>query len=462
MSYHPPSPLLVEYRKRTLSPTDFLDVHKHILSCAACYEKCNSPQQLKEDYESLRASLLPQPEETPYHLSPVEAEGYVAGRLDHIDLEIVESHLELCDDCNESIRLLKEEASIIPSQARVGDSVPPAQTGFWRLPSAHSSGQPRMRWGAIGAIAAVVCLMLAATLLLGPALYKRRAVVTSSTPEAVDARQGSAPAISSSNAAVQQSAQEQSGGNENAGNENAGNESAAPAENETEAGIATPRELLILNDRGRRLALDEKGNLSGAERYPPRLQQSIKRMLSTERVPRIAEVAELRGSRSILLGEAENRPLFRLLSPVGKIILSNRPSFNWQTLAGASSYTVTVTDAELNEVMNSGPLTTTSWNASKPLAYGGRYSWQVMAVREGKQIVSPVLPSPPARFKILEQSRVRELERARKRYADSHLALAALYAEAGLSDEAEAELRALLIANPQSGVVRNLLRDIRR
>jgi hypothetical protein len=304
----------------------------------------------------------------------------------------------------------------------------------------------------MAALAAVVCVMLGATLLLGPKLFKRSEVAVNPPPVAVEAGQDAGSANTSSNAGGQETAQDRSDGTENT----------APAENETGPESAAARELLVLNDQGHRLALDEKGNLYGAERLQPGLQQSIKRMLSTERVPRVAVEAELRGSRGTLLGDAENRPSFRLLSPVGKVVLSNRPSFNWQPLAGASSYTVTIVDARLNEVMTSGPLTTTNWKAAKPLVYGGTYSWQVTVVKDGKQFVSPVLPLPPARFKILDEGRVRELEQAKKAYANSHLALAALYAEAGLRDEAEAELRALLKDNPQSRVVRNLLRDIRR
>lgn len=434
MSDHPSSQLLAQYQKRTLFGTDFLLVHRHILSCPACYEKCNSPQQFKEDYENLRAALLPQPEETPYHVSPEEARGYVAKRLDHINLEIVEGHLELCDDCRDAVRRLEKES----------ESIVPARRAARRVLSSAPFAPRWMSWARVAALAAAVLITLSAALLLGPKLFKRSEVADRAT------------------ALKEVNAGQEPGADNTSSSANAGGESAVPAEANTGPEIAPAREVLVLHDEGHRLTLDAKGNLSGAEQYPPALQQTIKRMLSTERVPHVAEIAELRGSPGTLLGEAGNGPSFRLLSPVGKIILSNRPSFSWQPLAGASSYTVTVTDERLNEVATSGPLTMTSWTVTKPLPYGGRYAWQVMAVKDGKQIISPVLPSPPARFKILDQSRVRELESARKRYADSHLALAALYSEAGLRDEATAELSALLRANPQSRVVRNLLRDARR
>lgn len=453
MSDHPTLPVLAQYRKRTLFPADFLEVHRHILTCAACYETCHSPQQFKEDYESLRAALLPQPEETPYHLSPDEASRYLARRLDQIDLEIVESHLEFCDTCTAKVRRLKEEASLVASQTSRDDTRRSIRASApQRVLSSSTPAPHRMRWGRAAALAAVVCVMLGVTLLLGSKLFKRSEVVVAPVPEAVNDGQGVGGANSSPNLGEQESARDRSAGTENA----------AAAKDETRPEIAAARELLVLHDQGRRLALDEKGNLSGADGLAPDLQQSIKRMLSSGRVPRAAYAAELKGSRSTLLGEAENEGSFRLLSPVGKVVSGNRPTFIWQPLAGASSYTVTVVDARLNEVMTSEPLTTTNWRAAKPLSSGGTYSWQVSAFKDGKQIVSPVLPSPPARFKILERERVRQLEQARKAYANSHLALAVLYAEAGLRDEAESELRALLKANPQSGVVRNLLRDIKR
>ena len=410
---------------------------------------------MKEDYEDLRAALLPQPEETPYHLSPDEARGYVARRLEHIDLEIVESHLDFCDTCAETVRRMEEEAaSVVASQASGDDIGRSVRAGAaWSVLSSDSSAPHRMGWGRIAALAAAVCVMLSAAILLGPKLFKRSEVAIAPPPRSVDGGQDGGSANSSSN----------EGGQQNSQGPSVGTKNAAPAENGTRQENTPARELLALNDQGRRLALDEKGNLLGAERLPPGLQRSIEMMLSTGKVPRASGgAAELRGERSTLLGEGENGVPFRLLSPVGKVVLDNRPSFSWQPMAGASSYTVTVVDARLNEVMTSGPLTTTNWKPAKPLVNGSTYSWQVTAIKDGSRIVSPVLPWPPARFKILDRGQVGELEQARKAYANSHLALAALYAEAGLREEAEAELRALLRSNPRSKVVRNLLRDIRR
>jgi hypothetical protein len=48
-----------------------------------------------------------------------------------------------------------------------------------------------------------------------------------------------------------------------------------------------------------------------------------------------------------------------------------------------------------------------------------------------------------------------------KIYAGRRLALGLLYAEAGLLDDAERELKALLVANPQSPIAKSLWLDLR-
>jgi hypothetical protein len=88
------------------------------------------------------------------------------------------------------------------------------------------------------------------------------------------------------------------------------------------------------------------------------------------------------------------------------------------------------------------------------------YTWQVKAIKEAEEITSPRPPAPQAKFGILDQAKVNELVRAKRAYPSSHLTLALLYAEAGLLMEAEGELRALQVANPDSELARNLLRQV--
>jgi hypothetical protein len=62
---------------------------------------------------------------------------------------------------------------------------------------------------------------------------------------------------------------------------------------------------------------------------------------------------------------------------------------------------------------------------------------------------------------VLNQTRAGELAHAKNTSGNSHLTLGILYAQSGLLDDAEREFQALLRANPQSTLVRKLLRIVR-
>jgi hypothetical protein len=88
------------------------------------------------------------------------------------------------------------------------------------------------------------------------------------------------------------------------------------------------------------------------------------------------------------------------------------------------------------------------------------YVWQVTAIKDGKEVISPIAPAPEARFKILEAAKVEQLRRVESGHPASHLARGISYAEAGLLGDAEREFRALLAGNPQSDAARKLLRSV--
>jgi len=171
-------------------------------------------------------------------------------------------------------------------------------------------------------------------------------------------------------------------------------------------------------------------------------------------------LAQLTGRPSALLSESGNGLPFRLLGPLGQVVRSDRPTFRWRALQGAQSYKVVVTDADLNEVAISPPLNTTEWRISQPLKHGDIYSWQVTALKDAVPITSPVLPAPQAKFKVIDRSTSEILQQAKRAYPGSHLTLGVLYADAGLLDEAERELRLLVRHNPRADIARTLLRSV--
>ena len=141
-------------------------------------------------------------------------------------------------------------------------------------------------------------------------------------------------------------------------------------------------------------------------------------------------------------------------------MLSDRPTFSWSPLEGATGYVVEIYDDKLNQIIISPQLTDTSWTPPQSLKRGGIYSWQVTASKGGEEIISPRSPAPPARFRILDQTLANEIVQAQRGYTSSHLTLALIYAKAGLIDEAEQEFRTLQRANPNSTISRRLLADL--
>src|SRR5262249_16558203 len=118
-------------------------------------------------------------------------------------------------------------------------------------------------------------------------------------------------------------------------------------------------------------------------------------------------------------------------------------------------------DADFNEVAVSPQLSNTVWIVTRSLERGRTYSWQVTARAGDKEVSSPVKPAPEARFMTLDRAKANELANAKSAAAGSHLTLGVLYAQAGLLDDAERELQALLRANPKSTLAQRLLRSVR-
>jgi len=216
-----------------------------------------------------------------------------------------------------------------------------------------------------------------------------------------------------------------------------------------------------LNDGVGQVVLDGDGKLSGVDRLPPAYQQMIKNALSSQRLEKSPLLAGLVRPDSLLRKGGDNRGArFSVVAPVGIVMLSDRPTFRWSPLEGATGYVVEVYDDKLNRITASSQLTDTSWTAPQSLKRGGIYSWQVTAIKGGEEFSSPRPPAPPAKFRILDQTLENEIVQARRAYASSHLTLALVYAQAGLLDEAEQEFRALQRANPNSAISRRLLANL--
>jgi hypothetical protein len=397
MMEHPTKRELDEYRARVLAPATFVSVQRHVTTCPRCAAQCDSPDDLARDLDNLHAALLDAPDETPYHLSAAEVAAYARGIANEIDLEIADSHLSNCATC------LNEVQRHAPGEVKTFK--PRGLSLIWRVAAVAACG--------------IIVIMLAIWWLRSKPVPRKEQVWT--------------PANTSSPAAEVQPSPEV---------------------------VREAEFVVVLNDGARKVSVDKQGVLAGLDRLPLSVQQKVRAALQAGRLEPSSTLAQLANGPSTLLGESGNGLPFRLIGPVGEVVRSEQPTLRWHALAGAQSYTVSVTDADLNEVATSPPLNATEWRISKPLKPGGIYSWQVTAVKDGVRITSPVLPAPQAKFKIIDRSTSEMLEQAQRTYPDSHLTLAVLYADAGLVDEAEQELRVLVRDNPRAGIPQKLLRQV--
>jgi hypothetical protein len=394
-----------------LAPAAFLSVQRHVTACARCAAQCDSSADLGRDVDDLHSALLYAPDETRYHLSAAEVMGYVRGTSDEIDLEIAESHLSICSTCRSEVQRHQAEAEPVHVQ-----------------PAAFKPGRLSFvnRWQPLRVAAVLICGIV--LILLAVWLLRNRSVQQK--------EQAWSPANTSSP------------------------QSSPAAEVQPSPEVPSDQFALVLNDGTGKVTVDKQGTLAGLERLPSSIQQRIRTALQAGRLEQSSDLARVATQSSTLLSKSGNGLPFRLIAPLGQVVRTEQPTFRWRALAGAQSYTVIVTDADLNEVATSPPLNTTEWRISKPLKEGAVYSWQVTTEKDGVSVTSPVLPAPQAKFKVIDRATSETLQQAQRAYPQSHLTLGVLFAEAGLLDDAERELRLLVHDNPRAPIAQKLLRHV--
>src|SRR5215510_693828 len=131
-------------------------------------------------------------------------------------------------------------------------------------------------------------------------------------------------------------------------------------------------------------------------------------------------------------GNNDKKSPFKLLRPGSNVIAEDQPVFEWQAVEGASNFEVQIADSRGHEVAKSSrlPASVTQWSPVTPLRRGVIYSWAVSAIVNGQPVTSPAPTAPEMKFKILEASKMRQLEQLRGR-GFSHLALGVFYAREG-------------------------------
>ena len=214
-----------------------------------------------------------------------------------------------------------------------------------------------------------------------------------------------------------------------------------------------------LRDNEGIVAISETGAITGLDDVPGSTRRAVAVALRSQSLPKSEVLDQLTDRSSSLRGRGETES-FSLISPASKVIVEDRPVFRWERFPRAENYRVYVTDSVGKVVVKSDSLEpiVTHWTADTPLKRDEIYSWSVVALVDGKEIVSPNASASEVRFKVLSSSDNEQLAMVRK--SRSHLALAVFCAKVGLLQEAQVEFAELVRLNPNSALMRRLLSSL--
>lgn len=396
--------------RNQLPAADLLRVDQHLSSCECCRLMANS---YSGTVGSAGRFLDRLSGEFGSHLTYEQFEGLIDGHLDDAEHEMADRHLGSCADCRDELESIREmsppllAAEVIPSE---GFSFP----AFFGL-----------RW--IYATLGVFLLILSGTALffiLRP--VDDVAKVANTLPEVI---------IPVANVEV---TPEPTG--------------------ETEEPRKEP--FVALNDDGITVGLDAGERLLGLDDVSPAIRQSVERAMRSGKIPVGNGANEVRTANGPLMGNSGTAlEGFRIVDPSGKVILTDRPTLTWKSVEGVNGYRVDIYDSDYSKFASSPLLRSNTWSTRLPR--GKTYVWQVTATKDGEEFKTPSATQPEARFRIVDARRSAEIETINRKQPRSHLALAIAYADAGLVGDAIRELEIVARANPNSTLVRRMIKSLR-
>jgi hypothetical protein len=401
------------YLGRKLSQHDFNRASDHVHSCKVCYRDFLAELQerfpIEIDLDELAGMQG-------WHLEGEELAAYVEGRMDELNFECASLHLEECGSCMEKTSVAFEYRLEHPRLSPIARRKQPSTWSRY-LHGFQSISSSRLQ------------LATAAVLLLGLALFmwallqptsEKPQLAGAPSPETVSPdppRQPIVPVQPAPGSDIGKKVDE-----------------------------STP-------DHGSTGGRSAKGEVRRQQDELDRdlIAKNLTMPLAIEMLDRTPSIA-IRGNQTSVQS-------FAIVRPFATAISNDRPRFSWTALNGATSYRVSVFDANLHLIETSKPLDETQWMMPDHLQPGIVYTWTVTALKNGQEIVAP---APPARaeFKILGKPDLHKLNRLVGK-TTSHAARGVLYAEAGLLDDAEQEFRTHLRLQPADGRANQLLLIVR-
>jgi len=423
---------------KTLPEAELLSIGKHVAECKVCHDKF-AEELRRLNPSGVAFTLAPEFWFQHDHIDFDQLGRIASNDLEETERRIVDIHVQACEQCREDVRSFLEFRQKTASEMRVSYASIRSESG-----QRFSSW---INWWPKPAFAAAIVLLVISAIVVVAILLKRRDTnfeAKRNEPGQISATPSPAP----SNAVTAPNPPVASG-------------TASPKPPRTASPKTTDMATIAaLKDESGDIQLDRDRQVAGLDSLPVSTRREIADVVVAEKVSRPEVLNELAAGDSTIRGN-NTGPSFKLVSPERLVIVEDRPTFRWQKLPGASSYQVYVGDARGHEAATSVALSsdTSEWTPSNRLKRGQVYSWSVVAMLDGKEIVSPGSSSPEMKFQILSGSSLKELTEIKNTH--SHLALGVFYSKLGLLAEAEREFQKLVQLNPQSDVAKKLLRSVR-
>jgi hypothetical protein len=412
---------LEDYVGRCLSRAEWIRINEHLFACEGCYQhflsifQANRRFPIEIDLDEL-AGLKN------WHLQGEELKAYVEGRMNELDFDYASSHLNNCGWCKEEIIHYSEFTSklehYLSKRHTPVKQVPAHSKYFPKFGTFPSTWNPARLAGA-----SALTLLLISAVLVWLASGTKPRVEEASIP-----------------------AQSQEGGPSptQATNESRPVPPPLPdTKDSTERAYSPVSSIHTFSNGGR------NGNA----------QQEFEASLIAENLAMPSAIKVFDRSSIMLRGDDSKSESFSVTSPFSTVISSDRPTFRWTALSGASSYVVSVYDARLNLINTSGPIVETQWIMPSHLERGMIYTWVVTALKDGNEVLAPTLPAR-SEFKIIDRSEWTSIG-GKIKSLHSGVARGVIYAKAGLLDEAEQELKAYITRHPKDGSAKRILQTIK-
>ena len=216
----------------------------------------------------------------------------------------------------------------------------------------------------------------------------------------------------------------------------------------------------ILKDGPQQITIYRDGRFEGLDHLSANARHEISVALQKGFIGRPAVLQELLSPASSLRGSSDRPAAFKQIYPLRQVVVESRPTFRWQPIPGASSYQVYVMNDAGKQIVKSVllPSTKSSYVAPDPLPRGKVFQWVVIAVVNDNEIIAPGPAEPEMRFALLSATDKKELDTINASH--SNLARGVFLARTGLVAEAQIEFERLVQQNPNSILVRKLLKSV--